>query len=101
MNELGESAFPSVETLCSDVGNERGDGPASKSTVIAALRALAEAGWLERTKQGGGRGRRGEWHARIPETVQQLNRKEAGADDPTRPEADAARTAPGASGDHL
>jgi hypothetical protein len=77
MNERGESAFPSVVRLCSDVGNERGDGPASKSTVIDALRLLEREGWLEKMRSGGGRGHTSEWHARVPEKVQLLHRSEA------------------------
>lgn len=85
MNERGESAFPGVPRLAGDVGNERGDGPASKSTVIAALRALQEAGYLERVTIGGGRARRGEWNARLPDTVQQLNPLPGSAGSSSRP----------------
>jgi hypothetical protein len=82
MNEAGESAFPSVMTLCRAVGNERGDGLASKSTVIDALRLLEEGGWLEKVRSGGGRGHKSEWQARIPERVQQLHRSGSREDVP-------------------
>lgn len=82
MNERGESAFPSVVRLCGDVGSESGGGPASKSTVIAALRLLEKEGWLESVRRGGGRGNRSEWQARIPERVQQLHRNEVLEDEP-------------------
>lgn len=89
MNERGESAFPSVVRLCGDVGSERGAGPASKSTVITALRLLEAEGWLEKVRSGGGRGNRSEWQARIPERVQQLHRNEPREDDATSAVRDA------------
>lgn len=99
MNERGESAFPSVLRLCGDVGNERGDGPASKTTVIDALRLLEEHGWLERVASGGGRGHRSEWQARIPETVQQLNPSDAPGSAPAAAVRDAVtRSLSGADG---
>lgn len=73
MNERGESAFPGTRTLAIEVGNEKGSGPASPITVVNALKQLQEAGYLVRVKQGGGRARKGEWHAQIPESVQQVN----------------------------
>lgn len=99
MNERGESAFPGVPRLCRDVGNERGDKPASKSTVIDALRRLQEAGYLVRVAQGGGRSKRGEWHAQLPERVQQLHRIEAEAGSRPSSPADAVSGAAGASGE--
>lgn len=97
MNERGESAFPGVPRLCNDVGNQRGDGPASKTTVIDALRELQEAGYLERVKAGGGRRVKAEWQARFPETVQQVNRIDAAADVRQGAKSPADTAAPGAS----
>ena len=97
MNERGESAFPGVPLLSADVGNEKGDGPASKTTVIAALRQLQDAGYLVRAARGGGRSKRGEWHARLPETVQQLNPLPVETGVPSGPSAEDASEAQAAA----
>lgn len=99
MNDRGESAFPGVPRLCEDIGNQRGDGPSSKTTVIDALRELQEAGYLERVRVGGGRRLKAEWQARFPETVQQLNPLDAAEGTGSRSAAAVVSGAPGASGE--
>jgi DNA-binding MarR family transcriptional regulator len=75
MDADGGSAFPSLETQAEETGLDR-------STVRRALQILDRLGWLERSP-GGGRGRRTNYQARLPQTGAERprSRRETGAQD--------------------
>lgn len=73
MSRSGTSAFPGLRRQALDCS-------LGKDTVIKALRVLLEEGWLVRTVAGGGRGRRAEYEARLPETVGSDDRFHDGRD---------------------
>lgn len=61
MSDAGDQAFPSPETL-------HEDATLAVSTVRAALVELQRAGWIVKTRQGGGRGKTNEWASTIPDS---------------------------------
>ncbi len=61
MSSRGDSCFPSLETLAAE-------SDLSKSTVVLALKELAETGWIVR-KIGGGKANPTRYTATVPETV--------------------------------
>lgn len=107
MNERGGSCFPTHEQLQEETGLGR-------STVIAALKALEEAGWLIR-RPGGGRRRGGngqatEYSATVPlldgsETVNRppggQNRPAAGHQDDIQDATDQEQSPPSPPGGEL
>jgi hypothetical protein len=67
MNGSGESASPGLRRLGAEVGNERGDGPASPKLIVRALKRLNADGWVVSERSKGGSGKLNVYAARIPE----------------------------------
>jgi hypothetical protein len=63
MSELGDSCFPSIDTIAARSSLSRG-------AVSAALKTLIDEGWLNR-RGGGGRGKSTIYTAVVPETARQ------------------------------